>query len=317
MEALATVEWGARPRLEDDMSDQTKANVDRTRRDLLSGIVSTGAVLAASSAAANTMEPSALSGQVNGNGRFAGRSVLITGATSGIGKTTAEAFAREGAQVMFCGRREALGREVEAGIRDFGGLATYRRADVRDSTQVAALIEACVASHGRVDILFNNAGIFMTPGEVQDIEVENYHDIMATNAGGTFYGMKYVLPHMRRQGSGIIVNMASVAAHRGFAITAAYSASKHAILGMTKSAAVANARHNIRINSLSPLAVDTPQLRESFEFQNITYEDAAAAFVTPRIMMTDEIARAVMFLASEEATSISGMDLDATGGQLA
>lgn len=219
--------------------------------------------------------------------------------------------------MVFCGRREALGHEVEAGIRALGGEATYRRADVRRHDDVKALVHACVQRYGRVDIAFNNAGIFMTPADLQDIEVDNYLDIMATNAAGTFFAMKYELPVMRRQGDGVIINMASVAGHKGFPNTAAYNASKHAIIGMTKAAATANAKHGIRINSISPLAVDTPQLTESFAYQKVDPQAAAATFVTPRIMTTDEIARAVMFLASDEATSITGMDLDVTGGQLA
>jgi len=283
----------------------------------MSGLVAAGATLGARPATANTMHPQALDGKANPRGRFAGKIAVVTGATSGIGRTTAEAFAREGASVLFCGRREALGKQVEMGIRSSGGTAEYRRCDVRHSTEVQSLIDYGVERFGRIDILFNNAGIFMTPGEIQNIDVENYLDIMATNAGGVFYGMKYAIPHMRRQGGGIIVNMASVAGHKGFPNTAAYNASKHAIIGLTKAAATANGKHNIRINSISPLAVNTPQLRESFAYQNVDAEAVSAGFVTPRIMTADEIARAVMFLCSDEATSIHGMDLDVTGGQLA
>lgn len=289
--------------------------ISPSRRLVLGSILTAGAAFTAATAAANTMAPSAV--PAKGTGRFANRTVLITGATSGIGQTTAEAFAREGAQVMFCGRRETLGTEVEAAIRASGGEATFRRVDVRDPAEVEALVATCLATYGSLDILYNNAGIFMTPGEIQDIAVENYQDIMSTNAGGVFFGMKYAIPVMRQQGRGAIVNMASVAGHKGFANTAAYNASKHAIIGMTKAAALANARHNIRVNSLSPLAVDTPQLRESFDYQGITSEAVAPSFVTPRIMHPWEIANAVMFLASDDATSITGMDLDVTGGQLA
>lgn len=253
----------------------------------------------------------------SGAGRFAGKVVLITGATSGIGRTTAEAFAREGAKLMFCGRREALGREVEAGIRRAGGDAVYRRTDVREHAQVKALVDACVERFGRLDIAFNNAGTFMTPVELQDIPVDNFMDHLLTNTGGVFFGMKHQIPVMRRQGSGVIVNMASVAAHKGFAITAQYNASKHGIIGLTKAAAVAHAKHGLRINSISPLAVDTPQLRESLAFQKVTFEQVAPSFVTPRVMRTEEIASAVLFLASEQASAINGMDLDVTGGQLA
>ena len=149
------------------------------------------------------------------------------------------------------------------------------------------------------------------------MDLDNYRDMMATNLDGVFYSMRYELPVMIEQGSGIIINMASVAGHRGFANTPHYNASKHGVIGLTKAAATANAKHNIRINSISPLAVDTPMLRRSFEYQGLTYEQMAPNFVTPRIMTTDEMARAVMFLASAEATAINGMDLDVTGGQLA
>lgn len=187
---------------------------DLSRRVVLAGAVSTGIALAA--APAGALAPGRAARR-----RFAGKVVLITGATSGIGRTTAEAFAGEGARVVFCGRREALGRTVEAGIRAAGGEALFHRADVRRHEEVRALVDAAVARHGRIDIAFNNAGIFMTPGEIQDIEVDNFLDIMMTNAGGAFFAMKYEIPVMRRQGGGAIVNMASVAGHKGFPNTAA------------------------------------------------------------------------------------------------
>jgi NAD(P)-dependent dehydrogenase (short-subunit alcohol dehydrogenase family) len=291
-------------------------------RSNMNGSLSPGsdrrAFLGGAAALAGLAGPASTQAQVAAPaGRFAGKVVLITGATSGIGRTTAEAFAREGAKVMFCGRRETLGREVEAGIRRAGGDAVYRRTDVREHLQVKALVDACVERFGRLDIAFNNAGTFMTPVELQDIPIENFMDHLLTNTGGVFFGMKHQIPVMRRQGSGVIVNMASVAAHKGFAITAQYNASKHGIIGLTKAAAVAHAKHGLRINSISPLAVDTPQLRESFAFQKISYEQAAPNFVTPRVMRTEEMARAVMFLASDDASAINGMDLDVTGGQLA
>lgn len=308
---------------EQDNHSQADATA-MTRRDLitggalgLAGLSAISIGLTSSEAEAQTMRPVPLVGRANPNGRFKNKVVLITGATSGIGKTTAEAFAREGARVMFCGRRENLGRAVERGIRNFGGEATFRRADVREPSQVEALVGACVARYGRLDIAFNNAGTSDPHKEIQDLEIETYLDTMLTNAGGTWFGMKYQIPQMRRQGSGAIINMASVAAHRGFPIHSHYNASKHAIIGMTKSVALVNAKHNIRVNSISPLAVDTPQLQQSLRLEGVTYEQIAAVSPTPRIMTTDEMARAVMFLASDEATSVTGMDLDVTGGFLA
>jgi NAD(P)-dependent dehydrogenase (short-subunit alcohol dehydrogenase family) len=275
-----------------------------------------GAALAAAPAAALAQGPSAAPAQPARPGRFAGRVVAITGGNSGIGAATAAAFAAEGARVAICARREAEGRAVEAAIRAAGGEVAWTAVDVREHDQVRRWIEATAARFGRLDVLFNNAGIFMTPAPIEDIGIENFADMMQTNVAGVFHGMKYALPRMRAQGDGVIVNMASVAAHRGFANTAHYNASKHAVLGLTRAAAVANARHGIRVVSISPLAVDTPMLRESFAHQGIEAGAIAQHFVTPRIMRAEEMAAAVMMLA-DPASVVTGTDLDVTGGQLA
>ncbi|NKW78523.1 SDR family oxidoreductase [Rhodobacteraceae bacterium R_SAG7] len=296
------------------MSDQEFTN----RRAFLTGggIVLAGAAMAGA-AAANTLTPSDPATTANLEGRFAGKVVAITGGNSGIGKATADAFAMEGAKVYITARRDALGKEVEAEIRAKGGDVTWMVTDVRDPAQVERFISTIVADAGRLDVLFNNAGIFMTPALIEDIPVEEFQDHMATNVEGVFYGMKFAIPQMKAQGGGSIINMASVAGHRGFGFTGHYSASKHAVRGLTKAGANVSAKDNIRINSISPLAVDTPMLQESFEYQGVTYEGMAPNFVTPRIMTAHEMAVGVMFLASDEASSINGTDLDATGGQLA
>lgn len=306
----------------------TRAAAHTERRRFL-GTLGTGAALALAAgsapARANTMRPAALDGRANPQGRFAGKAVLITGATSGIGRTAAEAFAREGARVAFCGRREQLGREVEAGIRENGGEAFYVRADVRDEAQVKALVDACAARYGRLDIAFNNAGYFidprvspdLVPGPVHEMSLAHYATMMETNARGVLFAMRHEVPAMLRGGGGVIVNMASVSGHVAFAGMGAYAASKHAIVGLTKVAAVELADKNIRVNSISPLAVDTPMLRESLAYFKVTPEQAMAPNPVKRVNTTDEMARAVMFLASDDATSMTGMDLDVTGGWLA
>ena len=293
-----------------------------TRRRLILqggiGLAGLTTAIAAGRAQANTQRPVAPeTGKANPSGKFTGKVVLITGATSGIGEATARAFAYEGASVHFCGRREARGAQVAQSINKAGGRATYQRADVRVEDDVKAFVDGCVKRYGRIDVAFNNAGIFMTPAEIQDIPLDNFLDIITTNTVGEFLSMKYEIPQMRQQGGGVIINMASVAGHIGFKTTGHYCASKHGIIGLTKVAALENADHKIRVNSISPLAVDTPQLRESFAFQKLTYEGAAKGFVTKRVMSPEEMARAVMFLASNDASSVTGMDLDVTGGQLA
>lgn len=311
----------------EQLNDQDRSTIettDTTRRGFLklgatglAGLALFGAGGVANTLA-NTLNPAEPpTGPANPDGRFAGQVVLITGATSGIGEATARTFAHEGATVHFCGRRSTLGNRIAKSINDNNGVASYQRADVREPEQVEAFVNEAVERYGRIDIAFNNAGIFMTPLELQDLELDNYHDMINTNLNGVYYAMRYEIPVMREQEQGIIVNMASVAGHRGFANTPHYNASKHGVIGLTKAAAAANARHNIRINSISPLAVDTPMLERSFEFQGVTYEQMAPNFVTPRIMSPYEIAQAVMFLSMDEATYINGMDLDVTGGQLA
>lgn len=294
---------------------------DFSRRQILTtgviGAAGFATAIATQKAEANTQNPPEPQAVVNPSGRFADKVVLITGATSGIGEVTARAFAMEGAIVHFCGRREALGEQVAQSIRDAGGKATYQRADVRVDGDVKAFVDTCVREYRRVDIAFNNAGVFLTPAPLHEISLETYQDLMLTNTTGVFLGMKYEIPYMRQQGGGIIVNMSSVAGHVGFANTSSYNASKHAVMGLTKAAAIENADYNIRINSISPLAVDTPMLRQSFRDQGLTYEQATPTMVTKRIMTSEEMARAVMFLSSDEATSVTGMDLDVTGGHLA
>lgn len=173
------------------------------------------------------------------DGRFARKTVLITGATSGIGKATAYAIAREGGRVMFCGRRAELGRANEREIRAFGGEATYHRADVRAERDVSGLVAACVAKYGRIDVAVNNAGIETPrPAPLHEQPVEDFDGVWRTNARGVFLSMKYELPQMLRQRGGVIVNTASISAEVGFATIAPYNASKHAVASLTKVAAL-------------------------------------------------------------------------------
>jgi NAD(P)-dependent dehydrogenase (short-subunit alcohol dehydrogenase family) len=297
-----------------------------SRRELLTvGATSVAALAATQIAGANTLQPpQPRAGRANPNGRFAGKIVLITGATYGIGEGTARAFALEGATVHFCGRKEELGRKVEKSIRDLGGKASYQRADVTVPADVKAFAAECARRYGRIDIAFNNAGYFMNPQAspslkpslIQDISPEHWTTIMDTNTRGVLLAMQAEISQMLRQGGGVIVNMASVSGHVAFEQMGGYAASKHAVIGLTKVAALENAAKNIRVNSISPLAVDTPMIRASLGYYGVSLEQSAQGNPNKRIMNTEEIARAVMWLSSDDATSVTGMDLDVTGGWL-
>ena len=254
--------------------------------------------------------------EVNPDGRFAGQVVLITGATSGIGEATARAFAAEGATVHFCGRRQELGQQVAQSIVDAGGKATYQPADVRNEGEVKAFVNGCSDRYGKINIAFNNAGIESAPKTVAEQTFEDWENVMNTNARGVFLSMKYELPVMLNSGGGAIINNASVSGHVGFATISPYSASKHAILSLTKVAALEYADKNIRVNSISPGAVDTPMLRRALDAWNTDLETVAQEYPIQRIVDPEEIARGVMWLASADPIAVIGTDLDATGGYL-
>ena len=254
--------------------------------------------------------------EVNPNGRFADKVVLITGATSGIGEATARAFASQGAIVHFCGRREQLGQQVAQSIVEAGGKATYQTADVQNEEEIKAFVDGCVSKYGRIDVAFNNAGIESAPKTIAEQTFEDWENVMNTNARGVFLSMKYELPAMLESGGGAIINNASVSGHVGFATISPYSASKHAVLSLTKVAALEYADKNIRVNSISPGAVDTPMLRRALDAWNTNLETVAQEYPIGRIVAPEEIARGVMWLASAEPIAVVGTDLDATGGYL-
>lgn len=258
--------------------------------------------------------------------RFGDRVILITGATSGIGEATAKAFAQAGAKVFFCGRRENLGRSVEAQIRASGGEATYMRADVRREADVKAFVDACVQKYGKIDVAFNNAGI-LQPQLVNLAEqpTEDFQDCINTNVLGTFLSMKYELPYMVKNEPsgafgtrGVIINNASVSGHVGFGLISPYSTSKHALLGLTNCAAIEYGSQGIRINSISPGGVDTAMRRQSFLARGFPANQPLPTVpnLPRRVNTVDEMAQAVMFLASDAASSLFGTDLDLTGGML-
>jgi len=245
--------------------------------------------------------------------RFEGKVVLITGATSGIGAATARAFADEGAQVFFCGRREHLGADVQGSIREAGGEATYRQADVREEAQMATFVEACVDTYGGLDIAFNNAGIEGPRGAFDDIATDGemgYHDLMQTNVDGVLYAMRYEIPVMVAQGAGVIINTGSVLSSRGTGAWGAYAASKHAVHGLSRSAAQRHAGDGLRILTLSPGATETDLLRR---FYGGSLEGAGARHPMGRLAQPEDIAAMVLHLSSEGANFVSGANIEVDG----
>ncbi|AGY60341.1 SDR family NAD(P)-dependent oxidoreductase [Gloeobacter kilaueensis] len=297
------------------MEEKDERTILTRRKTIATAAGLVGAIPVA--ALANTQfPPQPKTGRADPQGRFAGKVVLVTGATSGIGEATARAFALEGAKVYFCGRRQELGRNVESAVRALGGEATYQRADVREADQIKAFVDNCVSRYGRLDVAFNNAG---TVGEVNpflETALDDWHNVLTTNATGVFLSMKNEIPYMLKQGGGVIINTASVSSYRGFLNIAPYGASKHAILSLTKTAALAFAAKNIRISSIAPGGVDTAMLRYARERQGIRPEQGAMGIPIHRTNTVEEIARAVLFLSSDDATSFAGSNVDVTGGML-
>lgn len=300
-----------------------------SRRSLIAGLGATGIVGAIASnsttaiakdtakdIAQDTVQPIAQTSKSPSSGKFAGKVVLITGATSGIGKVTAEMFAKEGAKVFFCGRRVNLGQQVESDIRRAGGEATYMKADVRQAAEVKAFVDACVAKYGRLDIVFNNAGVDFPPNPIADTAIEEFDDLMSTNARGVFLGMKYAIPHLLKSGGGAaIINNASIGGHRAFPNIIGYGASKAAVIHMTKMAAQEYGK-TIRINAVAPGAIDTPMLDRVERDWKVTKEQLVTPYPSKRVGKPEEVARTVMWLASDEASYVSGMRFDIDGGGL-
>jgi NAD(P)-dependent dehydrogenase (short-subunit alcohol dehydrogenase family) len=251
---------------------------------------------------------------VNPQGAFAGKVVLITGATSGIGKAAARAFAMAGATVHFCGRRENLGSQVAESITAAGGKASYQKADVRNETEVQAFVNECVKRYGRIDIAFNNAGIDRPPAPLADTSTAVWDDIMNTNVRGIFLAMKSEIPQMVKQGGGNIVNMSSIAGHRVFANISPYHASKYAVDAITKGAAKEYAKQNIRVNAIAPGLVETPMTERTVRDWKVSREQLASGYPANRISTTEEQVRVVMFMCSPQASYMTGAIIEVDGG---
>ncbi len=253
--------------------------------------------------------------------RLGGTVALITGGTSGIGEATARLFAREGAKVAFTGRRRELGEAVVARITQAGGEATFIAADVTRTEDCRRSIDETIAAFGRIDILFNNAGI-VTPGALEETSEEDWVRTFDVNVKGTYLMTKLVLPIMRAQGGGVIVNNASDWGIVGGPRYTAYSASKGAVVLLTKSVALEVARDHIRVNAVCPGDTYVERWHKDERREgSISFEEAlqamGEALPIGRVGTAEEIAQAVLFLASDESSFMTGATLIVDGGNTA
>lgn len=243
--------------------------------------------------------------------------VLITGALTGIGRATAIAFAKKGAHVAVSGRREEAGQALAAKLRAMGVRAEFLRADVRFEADVRSLVEQAVARFGRIDIAVNNAGTEGQLGPIIDQSTENYETTFATNVLGTLLSIKHEMRVMLAQGSGSIVNLSSISGRVGIPGAAVYVASKHAVEGLTKSAALEGAAVGVRVNAIAPGPVQTDML-DRFVGGS---EEAKAGFLdsipAKRAASVDEIAQTIVFLASDKARYLTGQSIAVDGGYTA
>jgi NAD(P)-dependent dehydrogenase (short-subunit alcohol dehydrogenase family) len=242
--------------------------------------------------------------------------VLITGALTGIGRATALAFAREGARVVISGRHEDAGRTLVAELRDLGAEAEFIRADVRREGDVRSLVDQAVARFGQLDVAINNAGTEGKPGPVTEQTAESYAATFDTNVLGTLLSMKHELRVMQGQGHGSIVNLSSTMGERGAPNLALYTGSKHAVEGLTKSAALEAASFGVRVNAVAPGPTDTgmlDRLTGSPEKKAAFY----AAIPLKRGATPGEIADAIVFVASKKAAFITGQIIRVNGGKTA
>jgi len=251
--------------------------------------------------------------------RLSGKVAIVTGAARGIGRASAIAFANEGARVAVVDLDSEGGAETVALIAANGNEASFSHVDVTDEARVAEMLNDTADRWGRIDILFNNAGIVMVKPLEEMTEAE-WDRVMAVNLKAAFFAIKHVLPHMRRGGGGAILNTGSIASITGQLQTPVYSASKGAIALLTKSLAMDYGRDNIRVNCICPGITDTPMLREHMGYGaegEARIRARLARVPTGEILKPEDVARAAVYLVSDDSAGITGVLHVVDGGLLA
>jgi NAD(P)-dependent dehydrogenase (short-subunit alcohol dehydrogenase family) len=249
---------------------------------------------------------------------FEGQVVLVTGGANGIGRATAQAFAREGAKVVVSDMTDAAGEETVALIKRAGGDARYVHADVRNSAEVSALVGGTVKEYGKLDVAFNNAGVDGKLATIAELSEAEWERVLHVNLTGQFLCMKYELEQMAKQRSGTIVNNASILGQVGFANASAYTASKHGLIGLTRVAALEYAAQGIRVNAVCPGFIVTPMLERAGLLDDPeTRSMLEGLHAQKRMGEPEEVAEAVLFLSSSKASFVTGHPLLVDGGFVA
>ncbi len=239
---------------------------------------------------------------------------LVTGGTSGIGRATAIALAAAGAKVVFSGRREEEGEKTATLIRDAGAECLFVRSDVSNESDVKALVQKTMATYGQLDYAFNNAGIEPPAKPLHEQSIEDFDKLMSINVRGLFLCMKYELQQMVSQGSGVIVNNSSMGGLIAFPGISPYITSKHAVMGLTRSASLDYAKQGIRINAVNPGIIATDMMDRLVDETGVTSDAYTSTVPMGRMGQAEEIAQAVVFLCSDSASYITGQPLVIDGG---
>jgi NAD(P)-dependent dehydrogenase (short-subunit alcohol dehydrogenase family) len=245
-----------------------------------------------------------------------GKVAIVTGGNAGIGKATARLFAAEGAKTIVCARRAEEGKETVDEISNSGGVAAFVQADVSNSADVRALVDKTVSLYGKVDCLFNNAGISGNPGTpIADLDEAEWEQVININLKGVWLGMKYVIPIMQQNGGGSIVNMSSIYGLLGSHLEMpAYTASKHGVIGLTKSGARDYIKDNIRVNAICPAYIHTVMVDVPMSEDPELAKKVMGLHPIGRLGTVDEIAEAVLWLSSDKSSFVTGHSLAVDGG---